>query len=205
MKNSTVNNWVRETECSRGLVGIQTGTFLEGNYLYKSFNKIYTIIESMGMSLNKLPDTMKDKEAWCAAVHGITNSWTRLSSWTTRISASRLVRLVPGRAGGWGPGSSAHLWRRGPGLGRILLFLRGSPVGNEPGAPAAATPLLMLPIAGVVSSPLRFCSLHCTPDILFLKTHLCPNLFFVGNPNLESSFPIFFFCLHSLQKIDCTL
>ena len=55
--------------------------------------------------------------------------------------------------------------------------------------------------------PLPFDSagLHCTPDILFLKTLLYPNLFFVGYPNLENSFTIFFFCLHSLQQIDCTL
>ena len=32
------------------------------------------IADSMDMSLNKLQDIMKDKEAWYAAVHGITKS-----------------------------------------------------------------------------------------------------------------------------------
>ena len=35
--------------------------------------------DSMDMSLSELWEIVKDGEAWCAAVHGITKSWTRLS------------------------------------------------------------------------------------------------------------------------------
>ena len=37
------------------------------------------IIDLMNMSLNKLQEIVKDREAWGAAVHGIEKSWTRLS------------------------------------------------------------------------------------------------------------------------------
>ena len=46
------------------------------------------IMDSVDMSLSKLWKAVKDREAWCTAVHGVSKSWTWLSTWTTATSES---------------------------------------------------------------------------------------------------------------------
>ena len=58
------------------------------------------IIDSIDMCLSKFQETVKDREAWHAAVHGVSNSWTRLSDW--KIFENKLCQT-------WAPKSSFPL------------------------------------------------------------------------------------------------
>ena len=43
------------------------------------------IIDSLDKNVSKLWEIVKDREAWHAAVHGVTKSWTQLNDWTTKM------------------------------------------------------------------------------------------------------------------------
>ena len=52
------------------------------------------IIDLMDMILSKLREMVKDREAWRAALHGVTKSWTRLSDWTELLCLSSSTQRI---------------------------------------------------------------------------------------------------------------
>ena len=49
------------------------------------------ITDSMNMGLGGLRELVMDREAWCAAIHGVTKSQTRLSDWTDWIYSTWVI------------------------------------------------------------------------------------------------------------------
>ena len=65
---------------------------LRGRTGWRRMRWLDSISDSMNMNLGKLQEMVRDWEAWCAAIHGVTKSQTWLSDWTTTRSKQRKSR-----------------------------------------------------------------------------------------------------------------
>ena len=108
LKLNTLATWRADSLEKTLMLGKTEGKRIRG---WQRMRWLEDIMDSMDKSLSKLQEIVKDKEDWCAAVHGVTKSRTRLSDWTT-ATKSHSVEGILLRT----PGRTQHLARGSPQL-----------------------------------------------------------------------------------------
>ena len=145
------------------------------------------VTDSMNMSLSKLREIVKDREAWRAIVHRVTKSWTQLSNWTTTTTKTHGPRQVVSISSSVKQETSELIFKVPR---ELFLFYEGTYQSNSSMQWAFTVRWSSLPALHTMDSCLWIVDRNAPPFLSKLakvvaKNYNCHPIY--GNPNKENS------------------
>ena len=138
---------------------------------WQRMRRLDGITNLLDMSLSKLRELVMDREAWPAAVLGVSKSWTQLNDWIKLNNMDGLPRWLRGKES-CNAGDKADLIGFDPWVGKIPGEGNGNPLQYSWLGNPMDRKSRQATVYGVTKSQIRLSDWACTHPIIWIHNHI---------------------------------